>query len=123
MRASALSDAGRPAQAVKAASMARTIARHAGDTSTAAHATVTLAELAADSFQDPGTALTLTMSAQTMAKGSHVAVLAAVIEANVRAGLGDAPDTVRGIVDQGERLQVGAAKGPIGYQLDGVHPG
>jgi hypothetical protein len=117
------SDCGLTSKAVVAARMAVVIARHVGDATTAAHAGVVLAELAAYTFDDADDGLELAAAARAAAPTSYAAVLAMTTEANIRAGRGEPTSDVTALVRAADAVARTLAPGPLGYSLDTIHPG
>lgn len=123
MSAVAQNDNGQAGQAVVSARAALVLARNTGDGTTAAHAGLVLAELAAYMFESETDGLSLASAARAAAPHSHVAVLAATIEAHIRAGRGEPTERVMSVLRSAENLAARLPPGAPGYALNGIHPG
>jgi hypothetical protein len=118
--ANALADIGNPPAAAQAAGMAVSFAIEVGDNPSAAHAMLVTAGLSNNGRRD----LARIAQAAEFAGASPVGVMAAVVEAQVAAGMGDAHRTLEAVQAaeaKHERLPATAWGNP-GYSLGTYHP-
>jgi hypothetical protein len=116
-------DNGLPDRATASARAALVLAKHVGDATTAAHAGVVLAELAAYSFQSTGDGLALARAARATAPHAHTAVLAITTEAHIMAARNMPADDIVAALRSADSIAAKLPPGSPGYSLDGIHPG
>ncbi|ABD09760.1 hypothetical protein ThrDRAFT_01385 [Frankia casuarinae] len=123
MTSVAQGDNGMARPATVSARAALVLAKHVGDATTAAHAGVVLAELAAYSFQSTRDGLALARAAQATAPHAHTAVLAMTTEAHIMAACHLPTDDIVAVLRSAGSVAAKLPAGAVGYSLDGIHPG
>jgi hypothetical protein len=123
MSAAALGDSGGSTLAMTSARQAGALAGQVGDNVTVAHAGIVRAELEAYTFGHPERGIALAAASRAAAPRSYTAVLALTAEANIRAGRSERLDEIVTVLRHAEAVQATLSEGPVGYSLDGVHPG